>query len=292
MLDPSCDPTDTDLARRDADYADLRLPEIAATLAMADVERSHDVRVLGYAEQVAAAEARRDLAYDLQVARTEQALVRERVGVARAEREARIEVETLEIERRTQELVHSVHRPADAERYRVETLADADRYRNHLEADAEAEAIRARGLAEADAIRAKGLAEAEVLRVKALAEAEGIRARLLAEADGMAHKAAAWERYTSWAIAQILIEHLPAIASAVSQPLENVDRIAVVSAGEGDTAGLERITQSVAAIMNQLPGMSDLLAGLNLAELMKPPATSDAPPSPASDSPTAASCHR
>ncbi|MBM3502104.1 MAG: hypothetical protein FJX74_25915 [Armatimonadetes bacterium] len=263
---------DIDRLTSDLGYAEMRLPEIAAALAIADAERGLEVAALGHAADVAGAEARRDLAYDLQVARTEQLLVRERVGVARVEREARIEVETLEIERKTHELVHSVHRPAEAERYRTETLAEGDRYRSRLEAEAEAEAIRARGLAEADAIRARGLAEAEVIRHKALAEAAGLRARLVAEADGMAHKAAAWEQYTSWAIAQILIEHMPQIAAAVSRPLENVDRIAVVSTGEGDTAGLERLTQSVAAIMNQLPGMAELLGSLPLRPAPEPPA--------------------
>ena len=98
MAEPSDRPIDTGLAPRDTGYADLRLPEIAATLAMADAERSHDVAVLGYAEEVASAEARRDLAYELAIARTEQALDRERIGVTRVEREARIEVETVEIE--------------------------------------------------------------------------------------------------------------------------------------------------------------------------------------------------
>jgi flotillin len=265
------EPTDpTDIAPLQADYAQMRLPEIAAQWAAMAAETRHDVAILGYAEEVAGAEARRDLAYDLAVARTEQALVRERVGVARVEREARIEVEAAEIERKTCELVHSVHRPAEAERYRTETLAEGERHRSRLEAEAEAEAIRARGLAEADVLRAKGLVEAEVIRQKALAEAEGLRARWVAEADGMAHKAAAWERYTAPAIAQILIEHLPEIAAAVSRPLENVDRIAVVSTGEGETAGLERITQSVMSILSQLPGMGELLQSANLGALPTP----------------------
>jgi len=240
-----------------------------AALTLADVERSHDLRVLGYAEQVAGAEARRDLAYDLQVARTEQALVRERVGVARVEREARIEVESLEIERKSRELVHQVHRPAEAERYRAETLADGERYRRRLEAEAEAEMIRARGTAEADAIRARGLAEAEVIRQKALAEAEGVKAKLLAEAEGMKQKAAAWEQYTAPAISQILIEQLPGIAAAVAGPLERIDRIVMVNSGNGDSTGVERITQGVTNVMAQLPGMAELLGSLKLGDVVQ-----------------------
>ncbi|MBM3474418.1 MAG: hypothetical protein FJX75_14235 [Armatimonadetes bacterium] len=162
--------------------AEACLAEIAAQFAVADAECNRDVAACDFAAQVARAEARRDLAYDLQRARLEQALVRERVGIARVEREARLEVEDLEIRLKEKELVHSVHRPAEAERYRVDTLTEAELNRTRRLAEADAEAIRLRGLAEAEAIRAVGLAEAEVIRQKALAEAEGIRARHLAEA--------------------------------------------------------------------------------------------------------------
>jgi hypothetical protein len=157
-------------------------------------DRDRDVRRCLEAAEVYRAQAVRDLAYDLQRARTEQALVAERMGIGRVAGQKRVQVEDLEIERRSKELVHQVHRPADAERYRVETLAAAEVGRTLLLADADAQAVRLRGLAEAEAIRAIGLAEAEVMRQKALAEAEGLRARLLAEAEGMRQKAAVWER--------------------------------------------------------------------------------------------------
>ena len=186
--------------------AEAHLAEVAAQLAIAEAEFDRDISACEFAAQVAEAEAVRDLAYDLQRARLEQALIRERVGIARAEREERIEVEELEIRRKEKELVHSVHRPADAEHYRVETLAEAESSRVRLLAEADAEAIRLRGLAQAEVIRAIGLAEAEVIRQKAFAEAEGIRARLLAEAEDMRHKAAASETYPGPVISRVPIE--------------------------------------------------------------------------------------
>jgi flotillin len=242
---------------------------VAAELAIADAERAKDVKVREYAAQVAQAEAAKDLAYDVQKAKTEQLLVNERVGVSRVEREKQIEVEELEIARREKELVHSVEKPAEAERYRIETLAGAEQKRVRLTAEADADAIRLRGCAEADVIRATGQAEAEIIRQKALAEAEGEKAKLLAEAEGMQHKAAAWEKYTAPAISQILIERLPEIAAAVAAPLERIDRITMVNTGGGDSAGIERITQGVTNILAQMPGMTELLGSVNLAEVVQ-----------------------
>jgi hypothetical protein len=59
------------------------------------------------------------------------------------------------------------------------------------------------------------------------------------------------------------------MAAAVAAPLERTDRITVVNTSGGDSAGIERITQGVTSVMAQMPGMTELLGSLNLAEVVQ-----------------------
>jgi flotillin len=135
-------------------------------------------------------------------------------------------------------------------------------------AEAQAESDRLRGIAEADVIRAKGEAEAEAVRQKALAEAEGLKARYLAEAEGMQQKAKAWQEYNAAAVSEKFIEKLPSIAAAVAAPLSKIDRIMMVNTG-GGSSGIEHITKSVTDVIAQVPGVVEMLTGVNLAELLR-----------------------
>lgn len=246
-----------------------QLAEIARDVAVAEAEKSKGVKVNQFAAEVAQAKAQSDLAYDLQKAKTEQLVVEEQLGVNAVEREKRIEVDSLEIERKEKELMHSVRKPAEAEQFRIETLAAAERGKLRLVAEGEAEGQRLRGLADADVIRAKGEAEAEIIRQKALAEADGMRARYAAEADGMRQKAAAWKEYTSAAIAEILIDRMPDIAAAVAQPLEKIDRIVMVSSDGNGSSGVERVTGGLTKILAQVPAVTEMLGGVDLKELIR-----------------------
>jgi flotillin len=144
-------------------------------------------------------------------------------------------------------------------------LAEATQFQLQTEAAGEAEAIRKRGEAEADASKARGLAEAEVLRQKGLAEAEVIRKQGLAEADATREKAEAWKEYTQAAILQQLLDKLPEIASAVSEPLSKTDRIVIIGGGENSSgAGASKITQDVTNIVAQLPATIEALTGIDM----------------------------
>ncbi|HEY7161669.1 MAG TPA: flotillin domain-containing protein, partial [Acidobacteriota bacterium] len=132
-----------------------------------------------------------------------------------------------------------------------------------------AEASRLRGTAEADVIRAKGEAEAEAIRQKALAEAEGLKAKILAEAEGMKEKAKAWQEYNEAAVSQMFVEKLPALAAAVAAPLSKIDRIVMVNTGNGNGTGVEQITKGVSDVVAQVPGLVELLTGINIPDLLK-----------------------
>ena len=117
-------------------------------------------------------------------------------------------------------------------------------------------------------IRARAEAEAEAIRIKGEAEAAAIRARGLAEAEAMRQKAAAWEHYTQAALIQQIIDRLPEVASAVSAPLSQTDRIVVISNGDGAGAGASKISGDIASIISQVPATVEALTGMNLIDAL------------------------
>lgn len=245
---------------------EAKLAQIASEVAVADATAQKECRLHELGSRVAEAKASSDLAYDLSAAREQRRVMQEQLALR-----------GLEIERREKELALEVERPAQAERRRIETLAEAQRVKRREEAEAEAEATRLTGLADAEVIRQRGAAEAEAARAMALAEAEGLSAKLHAEAEGMREKAEAWQRYSDAALGQLLIERLPEIASAVAAPLSKIDRIVLVG-GESGSAGVEKVTGSVAKVMAQVPAVVEGLSGIDLSSLLARVAPSVAAP--------------
>jgi flotillin len=246
-----------------------QLARLQAETAVAEAMKIKEVQVQEYASQAAKAKAEADQSYELQKAKTQQLVINEKMGVDLAQKRKQIEVEESEIERRTKELVHMVQKPAEAESARIGLMADAEKGRQVAMAEAEAESAKVRGMAEAQIILAKGQAEAESIRLKRLAEAEGTKALLLAEAEGMQAKAEAYQQYNEAAVSQMLIEKLPEMAAAVAAPLAKIDRIIMVNTGSGaDGLGIDRITKGVVDVLAQIPGVAEVLSGINLKELI------------------------
>lgn len=246
-----------------------RLARISADVAIAEKEKEKSIRLEEFNGQVSRAKAESDLSYELQKAKTQQLLAEEALGISLVEKRKQIELEEAEIERREKELIHEITKPAEAEKSRVRTLAEAESARRQELARAEAEATRTMGLADAEVIRAKGEAEAEAIRLKSLAEAEGLKAKIMAEAEGMMEKAKAWQQYNEAAVSQLLIEKMPDIAAAVAAPLSRVDRITMVNSGSTDSTGVEKITRGVTDVISQVPGVVEMLSGINLVELVQ-----------------------
>ena len=136
-------------------------------------------------------------------------------------------------------------RQAEAQKFAFEKKAEADKFVAEKNADAlkaqaeadrfakeqEAAAIKARGLAEAEAIKAKGEAEAAAIKAKAEAEAEG----LLKKAEAMAKYGEAAKQDMQLQALKVYFEQLPAIAKAVGEGYQNVDKIYMYG---GDTSKL------------------------------------------------------
>ncbi|MYI83449.1 MAG: flotillin family protein [Chloroflexi bacterium] len=223
---------------------------------IAEAERDFAVQKARYEQETNARRAEAELAYALQEAVTQQDIREQELQVEVVERTKQIEVEQQEIARRERELEAGVKRPAEAERYRLETIAAGEKTRVVAEAEAAAEAITLNGNGEADAIRARGEAEADA-----------IRAQGLAEADAMRTKAEAWKQYGQAAMIDTLLESLPDVAAAVSQPLGQTDRIVMIS-GDG-SIGASKLTGDVTQVVSQLPDLVESLTGIDILGTLK-----------------------
>jgi flotillin len=222
------------------------LAETLSQAKQAEATRDLEVKRAAYLETIKRQQAQADKSYEIQTNIMQQQLVAESVKVQQIEKEAQIKVQEAEIMRRERELVATVLKPAEVERRRIETLAEAEKQRRIFEADGRASAIRAEGEAEAEITFKKGDAEARAMNVKA-------------------------EAYQEWnqaAVVDKLMTSMPEIVRALASPLANVDKITIVSTGNGDTAGMSKITGDMAAMAAQIPALFETLSGMKMADLL------------------------
>ena len=220
--------------------------ETASMAKQAEAERDLDIKRASYLETSKKAQAQADKAYEIETNRQQQTVVTELVRVQQVEREAQVKVQEAEIERVQRELIATVLKQVEVERQRIETLASAERQRMMTEAEGRAAATRAQGEAEAEIIFKKGEAEARAMNVKA----------------------EAFQEYNQAAVVDKLITGLPEIVRALSEPLSKVDKITVVSTGNGDAAGAYKITGDVTKIAAQVPALFEALSGLQMSDLL------------------------
>jgi flotillin len=222
---------------------------LAQTLSLAkqaEAQRDMDIKKATYLETVQKQQAQADKAYEIQTNVMQQQVVAEAVRVQQVEKQEQIKVQEAEITRREKELIATVLKQAEVERQRIETLASAERQRLTLEAEGRAAGIRTQGEAEAEIIFKKGEAEAKAMNVKA-------------------------EAYQEWNQAGIvdkLLTSMPDVIRAMAEPLAKVDRITVVSTGNGDSTGVHKITGDLTKIAAQVPALFEALSGMQMSELL------------------------
>ncbi len=228
----------------------------------AQSQRNLSLKKAEFDAEVKKQQAAADKAYDIQANTTQQQVIAEAVKVTQIEKEGQVKVQEAEITRRELELQATVQKPAEADRRRIETLAEAERQRLIFEAQGQAEA--------AKAIRAQGEAEADVIKAKGLAEAEVIRAKGEAEADAMRVKAAAFHEYNQAAVLDKLLTGMPEIVRAIAEPLSKVDKVTIISTGEGANGGMgaSRLTGDIMNMVAQVPALFELLSGTRISDLM------------------------
>ena len=232
--------------------------ETASAAKQAEAVRDLEVKKADYAATVARQKAQADKAYDIQSNVMQQQVMAEQIRIDRVEKEEQIKVQEAEIARREKELVATVLKPAEMERQKIQQLAEAERQKLSIEAHGRAEAIRSEAQGSADAIRATGLAEADAIKAKGFAEAEAMNV-----------KAAAFQEYNQAFVIDKLLTGLPEVARAMSEPLRNVDKITVLSTGDGDATGMNKVTNDMGKMIVQIPALFETLAGVNLQELLK-----------------------
>jgi flotillin len=222
---------------------------LAETLSMAkqaEATRDLEIKKAQYLEVTKKQQATADKAYDIQANVMQQQVVAESVRVQQVEKEGQVKVQEAEINRREKELIATVLKQAEIERQRIETLAMAEKQRLMSEAEGKAASIRGQGEAEAEIIFKKGEAEAKAMNVKA----------------------EAFQEYNQAAVIDKLLTGLPEIVRALASPLANVDKITVVSTGNGDSAGLNKVTGDLTKMAAQIPALFETLSGMDLKEML------------------------
>jgi flotillin len=222
---------------------------LAQTLSLAkqaESQRDLEIKKAQYLELTKRQQAQADKAYDIQTNIMQQQVVAEAVKVRQVEKEQEIKVQEAEILRHEKELIATVLKGAEIDRQRIETLAAAERQRNIFEAEGRAASIRTQGEAEAEIILKKGEAEAKAMNVKA-------------------------EAYQEWnqaAVIDKLLTNMPEIVRALASPLANIDKITIVSTGNGPTAGMNKITGDMTEMAAQIPALFETLSGMKMSELL------------------------
>src|SRR6266404_1426026 len=233
------------IAKAQADQERV-LAETLSQAKQAEATRDLEVKKANYLEVTKRQQAQADKAYEIQTNVMQQQVTAEAVKVQQIEKEQQIKVQEAEILRHEKELIATVLKGAEIEKQRILNLADAEKQRQIAEAEGRASAIRAQGEAEAEIIFKKGEAEAKAMNVKA----------------------EAYQEFNQAAVVDKLITALPEIVRAMSAPLSQIDKITIVSTGDGAAAGANKITGDMAMMAAQVPALFEALSGMKMSELM------------------------
>ncbi len=222
------------------------LAEALSLAAQAEAQRDLEIKRAQYVETVKRQQAQADKAYEIQTNVMQQQVTAEAVKVRQIEKEQEVKVQEAEILRHEKELIATVLKQAEVERQRIETLAEAARRKAMIEAEGNAAATRLQGEADAEIILKKGESEAKAMNVKA-------------------------EAYQEWnqaAVVDKLITGLPEVVRALAAPLANIDKITIVSTGDGEAAGMNKITGDMTKIAAQIPALFESLSGMQMSDLL------------------------
>src|SRR5579872_2522862 len=233
------------VARAQADQETI-LAQTLSQAKQAEATRDLQVKQAQFLEVTKRQQAQADKAYDIQTNIMQQQVIAEQVKVQQVEKQEQVKVQEAEINRREKELIATVLKQAEIERQRIETLAAAEKQRLIAEAEGRASSIRAQGEAEAEIIFKKGESEAKAMNVKA----------------------EAYQEYNQAAVIDKLFTSLPEIVRALAAPLANVDKITVVSTGNGDASGMNKITGDLTKMAAQVPALFETLSGMSMTDLL------------------------
>ncbi|AEU35096.1 flotillin family protein [Granulicella mallensis] len=212
----------------------------------AEAQRDLDIQKATFTEQSRRQEAQADKAYELQTNVMQQKVIAEQVKVQQIEKEAQVKVQEAEILRNEKELIATVLKKSEIEAQRIGNMANAEKARIVAEAEGKAQAIRTQGEAEASIIFQKGEAEAKAMNIKA----------------------EAYQEWSQAAVVDKLITNMADVVRAMSEPLSKVDKITIVSTGDGKNVGAHKLTGEMTEIAAQVPALFEALSGMKMSDLM------------------------
>jgi len=222
------------------------LAETQSLTKQAEAQRDLDVQKAQYTETAQRQQAQADKAYELQTNVMQQKVIAEQVKVQQIEKEAQVKVQEAEILRNQAELTATVLKKSEIEAQRIGNMANAEKARIVAEAEGRATAIRTQGEAEASIIFQKGEAEAKAMNIKA----------------------EAYQEWSQAAVVDKLITNMADVVRAMSEPLSKVDKITIVSTGDGKNVGAHKLTGEMTEIAAQVPALFEALSGMKMSDLM------------------------
>ena len=250
---------DADIARAEAERDTLIRQSIAdqegnkaraeADAAIAEQTKELELRRAQFRAEQDRAKAEADLAYQVQQENARKALETERA-----------EAELIKLQKETELQAQQVQIQREKLSIEVRERAEAERDAQIAAAEAERAVIQAR--AEADLFKAQK--EAEARYILAQKEAEAIRMKGEAEAEAMLKKAEAMKQYGQAAMMQMVIDKLPDMAKAVSEPLSKTDKIILF--GEGGATSMAKDTAGT--MLQTFEAVKDAV-GLDIPRMLK-----------------------
>lgn len=234
--------------------------ETASETRQAEVNRDLEVKRAEYDATIRRQRAMAEKAGEVAANEAQQQVMLAQIGISQVEKTEMMKVQELQIQLREKELQATVVKVAEAQRRQVEIGADAERQKRLLEAQGQAEALTVQGRAEADVIRMRGEAEASAIRARGEAEAEAMRL-----------KADAYQQYSQAAVLDKMLSALPGMTQALADALGNVDKLTIVSTGDGNGThgGLSNLTGDIARITAQVPQLLEGITGVSLQEMLR-----------------------
>ncbi|HET7034172.1 MAG TPA: SPFH domain-containing protein [Thermomicrobiaceae bacterium] len=221
------------------------IAETASQTKQAEATRDLELKRAEYDAAVRRERAIAEKAQDIAANQAQQQVVAEQVKVEQVEKEGLIQVQVLEVQRRERELEATVIKQAAAEQRKIELLAEAERERLIRQATGQSEATRLQGTAEAEIVRAKGQAEA----------------------DAMHLRAEAYQEYSQAAMLDKLLGSLPQLAQSFANSLASVDKVTILSTGDGrNGGGMSGYTGELAKMVAQVPELFETLTGMKMSE--------------------------
>ncbi len=277
---------DADIARAEAERDTLIRQSLAdqegnkarteASAHIAEQDKDLELRRAAFRAEQDRAKAEADLAYQVQQENSRKELETERAAaeLIRLQKETELQAQQVQIQR--EKLSIEVRERAEAER--DAQIAAAEAAKAVVQTQAEAELFRQTREAEAKLITAQKEAEAQYLLAQK--EAEAIRMKGEAEAEAMLKKAEAMKQYGQAAMMQMVIEKLPDMAKAVSEPLSKTDKIILFGQG-----GATSMAQDTAGTMLQTFEAVKQAVGLDIPQMLRDVTTGGLIGKAASESP-------